>query len=91
MKKMITKLTEKINFDVFAAATKSESKRPYLITETGEKILLYKLNDNPFENKGFTEFEGKNVTVAGEFKDNAFIVIEVIVNSEDSAKEEGSK
>ena len=82
MEKMITELTGKIKFDSFAKETKSESKRPYLIMENGDKILLYKNNDNPFENKGFAEFENKKVLVSGEINDNTFVVTQVVLKEE---------
>lgn len=88
---MITELTGKIKLDTFAADSKSESKRPFLIMNNGEKILLYKKNDNPFENKGFTDFEDKEVVLTGEFNDNTFLVSEVVLKNEQSAKEEAGK
>ena len=36
------KLIGKIEYETFAEGSKSESKRPFLTTENGEKILLYK-------------------------------------------------
>ena len=87
MEKMITELTGKIEFDTFAADSKSESKRPYLITANGEKILLYKKNDN----KGFTDFVDKEVILTGEFNENAFIVSEIVLKSEQLVKEEAGK
>ena len=91
MEKMITELTVKIKFDNFAADSKSESKRPYLITANGEKILLYKKNDNPFENKGFTDFVDKEVILTGEFNENTFIVSEIVLKNEQLVKEEAGK
>lgn len=91
MEKMVTELTGKIKLDTFAADSKSESKRPYLIKDNGEKILLYKKNDNPFENKGFTDFEDKEVVLTGEFNENTFIVSEVVLKNEQSVKEEAGK
>ncbi len=60
-------LTGTIQFKTFAEGTKSESSRPFLCLENGSQILLYKKNDNPFENNAFNGFDGANVTVKGEF------------------------
>ena len=50
-------LIGKIQYKVFAQGTKSESKRPFICFENGTQILLYKKDDNPFENKT-VEVEG---------------------------------
>lgn len=73
----MTKLTGIIEYKVFAEGTKSESSRPFLCFENGTQILLYKKGDNPFENNGFTEFDGKKVTVEGELVNGVFEVISV--------------
>ena len=62
----MNKFTGTITYQVFAQGTKSESERPYLITEKGDKILLYKKNDNPFENRGFSAYAGRQVVLEGE-------------------------
>jgi len=79
------KLIGKIEYQTFAEGSKSESQRPFLATENGEKILLYKKNDNPFENTVFSDFEGKNVIVEGEIKENTFVVYEIRHNDEESS------
>lgn len=73
----MTKLSGFIQYKTFAEGTKSESSRPYIILENGSQILLYKMNDNPFENKGLLEFEGKNVSVEGELVNGIFEVSSV--------------
>ena len=75
-------LTGKIEYAPYASSSKSESTRPFLITDDGNKILLYKKNDNPFENKGFTAFEGKRVTVHGGLEKDTFVVSEISEASE---------
>lgn len=73
----MTKLTGIIEYKTFAERTKNESLRPYIILENGSQILLYKKGDNPFENKGFTEFEGKKITAEGELVNGVFEVTSV--------------
>lgn len=68
------KLTGILNFRTFAEGTKSESLRPYLDLENGSRFLLYKTSDNPFENNAFNGFEGKKITVSGDFSDGVFKV-----------------
>ena len=62
----MNQFTGTVSFELFAQGTKSESERPYLITEKGDKILLYKKNDNPFENRGFAEYADRQVVLEGE-------------------------
>ena len=59
----MTTLSGIIQYKIFAEGTKSESSRPYIILENGSQILLYKKNDNPFENTGFSSYEGQKVLV----------------------------
>lgn len=73
----MTKITGIVEYKTFAERTKSESLRPYIIMENGSRILLYKREDNPFENKGFKEFEGKKVTAEGELVNGVFEVASV--------------
>ena len=42
-----------------------------------KKYFCTKKNDNPFENSGLTDFEGKNVIVEGEIKENTFVIHEI--------------
>lgn len=76
-------LTGKIIYETFAAGSKSESARPYLETSDGNKILLYKKDDNPFENSSLAEFDGKNARITGEIKDGAFVAesVEAVVST----------
>ena len=67
-------LTGIIQFLPFATGTKSESVRPYLVDESGNKTLIFKKNDNPFMNNFFTPLDGKTVCVMGEYSNNAFVV-----------------
>lgn len=77
----MTTLKGKIEYRTFAEGTKSESQRPYICFENGTQILLYKKNDNPFENKGFTEYEGLEVQVEGELNGGTFVVENVQTES----------
>lgn len=67
-------LIGKIQYKVFAQGTKSESKRPFICFENGTQILLYKKNDNPFENNFFSSYEGQKVLVEGELVNGTFVV-----------------
>ena len=70
----MTTLTGIIQYKNFAEETKSESSRPYIVLENGSQILLYKKNDNPFENTGFSGYEGQKVSVEGELENGTFVV-----------------
>ena len=59
-------------------STKSESSRPYIVLENGGQILLYKKNDNPFENNFFSSYEGKKVVMEGELVNGTFVVENII-------------
>ena len=56
----MTKLVGTIQNKTYAKGTKSESSRPYIVLENGGQILLYKKNDNPFENNFFSSYEGNS-------------------------------
>ena len=79
----------KINFKIFAEGSKSECYRPYIFIDNGSQILLYRKDDNPFENKGFKEYEGKEVSIEGEFTAGLFIVesIQEIARTEEKVEE----
>ncbi|MBQ0052471.1 MAG: hypothetical protein KBT11_10490 [Treponema sp.] len=70
----MTKISGTIEYKTFAAGSKSESLKPFILLENGSQILLYKKNDNPFENKGFADFESKKVIVEGELVNGVFEV-----------------
>lgn len=70
----MTTLTGIIQYKIFAEGTKSESSRPYIVLENESQILLYKKNDNPFENTGFSSYEGQKVLVEGELVNGTFVV-----------------
>ena len=84
------KLTGTIHYKLFAEGTKSESQRPYIFLDNGGQILLYKKEDNPFETNGFTAYDGKEVTVEGEFTEGVFEV-ETILEIQPDAEEEASE
>lgn len=68
------KFTGIVKYLPFAEGTKSESLRPYIILGKGSRILLYKKDDNPFENKFFKAFEGKKVNLEGELENGTLNV-----------------
>jgi len=84
------KLTGEIKYKVFAEGTKSECQRPFVFLENGTQILLYKIDDNPFENDFFRSFENQKVLISGEFNDGVFEVDEakVINQSADEGDEQ---
>lgn len=58
--------------------SKSEAKVPYLYVNREEKIRLMKKNDNPFENHGLDEYDGKPVEVSGMLiRNNIFCVVSI--------------
>lgn len=73
----MSKIIGIVEYKTFAERTKSESSRPFLMMENGSQILLYRKNDNPFENKGFLEFEGKKISAEGELVNGVFEVTSV--------------
>lgn len=74
----MTKLVGTIQNKTYAKGTKSESSRPYIFLENGDQILLYKKNDNPFENNFFSSYEGKKVVMEGELVNGTFVVENII-------------
>lgn len=87
----MTKLIGLIKYQIFAQGTKSESKRPFICFENGTQILLYKKDDNPFENTGFLPFENKTVEVEGDLNNGVFEVTsikEYIENKETPGEEQ---
>ena len=70
----MTTLTGIIQYKIFAEGTKSESSRPYIVLENGSQILLYKKNDNPFENIGFSSYEGQKVLVEEDVTQNKGVI-----------------
>jgi len=69
-----------VKLQVFAEGSKSESLRPYIIFGNGGKLLLYKKNDNPFENQSLKDFIDKFVCIEGELVNEVFEIetIEII-------------
>lgn len=84
----MSKLTGVVLYRIFAEGTKSESSRPYIFLENGSQILLYKKSDNPFENKGFTNYENQTITVEGEFSNGVFIVENILEDNKLPKNEE---
>lgn len=69
-----------VQFFPFAVGSKSESIRPYLVQKDGTRTLLYKKDDNPFENKGLTGYQNQWVRVQGAFSGNCFHVNSIITD-----------
>ncbi|MCR4735120.1 MAG: hypothetical protein K5829_08975 [Treponema sp.] len=84
----------KIQFLPFASGTKSESLQPFLIDKDGNKIHVYKKDDNPFMNNYFNAFEGKSVCVSGEYSNNTFIIDsiteDIVVSTSDESQTDES-
>ncbi len=66
---------------VFLAAndgSKSEGVYPHLYQDRETKIKIFKEGDNPFENHGFDDFDGKQVELKGSLgRGNIFVVKEI--------------
>ncbi len=87
-------ITGTVKYLTFAEGSKSESLRPYVCVENGTRILLYKKNDNPFENKGFSEYDGCKVQIKGEFVKGVLEVDEIALLEKtlpENVEEEESK
>ena len=67
-----------IVFLVANADSKSENTYPYLYQDRKTKIKIFKEGDNPFENHGFDDFDGKRVELKGSLgRGNIFVVKEI--------------
>ena len=67
---------------VFLAAnrgSKSEGTFPFLyLGRDARPVRLLLKGDNPFENKGFSEYDGKAVEVSGKTTDAGLFVVETV-------------
>lgn len=72
------RLEGEVQFLPFAFGSKSQGIRPFLVGEDGSKVLLYKEDDNPFENNGLRELNGQWVQVEGAFRGKTFCVEQVL-------------
>ena len=62
------------------AGSKSEGTNPYLYQDRETKIKIFKESDNPFENHGFDDVDGKKVELKGALgRSNIFVVKEIKV------------
>lgn len=88
-------LTGTVKYLPFAQGTKSESLRPYILLGKGSRILLYKKDDNPFENNFFAAFENQKVRITGEIVNGTFEVDSVelaaVVNQSGGEKPNGAE
>ena len=58
--------------------SKSEGVFPYLYQDSETKIKIFREGDNPFENHGFDDFDGKRVELKGSLgRGNVFVVKEI--------------
>lgn len=76
-----------VQFLPFGTGSKSEGLRPYLVQDDGTKILLFKKQDNPFENRGLSGYQNQRVKVQGENINNCLhleVVCPVISDGESS-------
>jgi hypothetical protein len=72
------KLTGKISIKPFAPGSKSEHDAVYIDTAQGSYVLR-KVDENPFENTGLYQFQGKNVTVEGTLDKYLFLANDITV------------
>ena len=67
---------------VFLAAnrgSKSEGTFPFLyLGRDAKPVRLLLKGDNPFENKGFVEYDGKVVEVSGKTTEAGMLVVETV-------------
>ena len=68
-----------IIFKLVDEGSKSERRAPFL-KEPGEvpPTPLYLKHDNPFENRGFADYEGKEVELVGEVDNGGTLVVESV-------------
>ncbi len=60
------------------SGSKSEGVYPHLYQDRETKIKIFKEGDNPFENHGFDDFDGKQVELKGSLgRGNIFVVKEI--------------
>lgn len=60
------------------SGSKSEGVYPHLYQDRETKIKVFKEGDNPFENHGFDDFDGKLVELKGSLgRGNIFVVKEI--------------
>ncbi len=60
------------------SGSKSEGVYPHLYQDRETKIKVFKEGDNPFENHGFDDFDGKQVELKGSLgRGNIFVVKEI--------------
>ncbi len=85
----MSKIKGFVKLQVFAEGSKSESLRPYILFGNGGKLLLYKKDDNPFENQSLKDFIDKFVYIEGELVNEVFEVETIrIIETEQGIMEE---
>lgn len=73
-------------FELQDVGSKSEALRPVLREENGEICRLFLEGDNPFMNEGLKPYDGKTVTLDGEFDEtDTFVVSHVATPAEAEA------
>lgn len=77
-------LTGTIIFKMANVGSKSENLDPFLYVNKENCTPIWRKGDNPFENKGFDEYDGKKVTVSGEMGNTKFTVETIRLVEEDS-------
>lgn len=82
----MAQFTGTVTYRQFAQGSKSEGARPFLVMEDGSRVLLYKKNDNPFENKGLATYTGKRVVLQGEIVKNV-LEVESVEEAPSAVKE----
>ena len=76
--KEVTVLEGTIVYKVDDIGSKSEGVKPFLYINKSSWVKLYREGDNPFENKGFDEYDGMAVVVKGNTGKNGVFVVDDI-------------
>ena len=75
----LTKLYGTIIFYRTAQGSKSERLAPFLYQSRDvEPLRVFLKNDNPFENKGLLQYDGRFVALTGSMSPNGVFLIETI-------------
>ena len=61
----------------FGAGSKSESLKPFLYIDRDTKVRIWVKDDNPFENRLLSSFDGKYVIIKGNFNKEVFEIAEM--------------
>ena len=61
-------VTGQLTFEPLFEGSKSERVGPVLVTTSGERVRVFVLGDNPFENQTLRPLEGQQLEVSGKVR-----------------------